>query len=178
MGRGGLTGARVLVRCYHGLGDTIQFARYLPLLAERAALVWVEAQPELIPLLRSLPAIVDLVPLGRQDHPPARFGCDAEIDITELPHAFRTDARHDPGRDPVSERRRRSGRRRRRGVSPQMPGRCARRTGLGRRSLEDRSARFRSTGFAARRIPGVALVNLQRGPEYRRWRECAGVRCR
>ena len=30
------------------------------------------------------------MPLGDQDHPPARFGCDAEIDITELPHAFRT----------------------------------------------------------------------------------------
>ena len=50
-----LAGMRVLVRCYHGLGDTIQFARYLPLLAERAALVRVEAQPELIPLLRGLP---------------------------------------------------------------------------------------------------------------------------
>src|SRR5207248_8407547 len=27
-----VTGKRVLVRCYHGLGDTIQFVRYLPLL--------------------------------------------------------------------------------------------------------------------------------------------------
>ena len=86
-----LAGARVLVRCYHGFGDTIQFARYLPLLAERAALVRVEAQPELIPLLRNLPRIADLMPLGTEERPLARFGCDAEIDVTELPHAFRTD---------------------------------------------------------------------------------------
>src|SRR4051812_20945738 len=70
-----LAGARVLVRCYHGLGDTIHFARYLPLLAERAARVCVEAQPELISLLRSLPGDIGLVPLDEQDHPPARFGC-------------------------------------------------------------------------------------------------------
>ena len=85
-----LDGARVLVRCYHGLGDTIQFARYLPLLAERAALVRVEAQPELIPLLRFPPGVADVVPLGEDDHLPARYGCNAEIDVTELPHAFRT----------------------------------------------------------------------------------------
>src|SRR4051794_26260914 len=32
----GLRNRRVLVRCYHGLGDTIQFARFLPPLAEHA----------------------------------------------------------------------------------------------------------------------------------------------
>ena len=31
-------GRDVLVRCYHGLGDTLQFARFLPLLAARAAI--------------------------------------------------------------------------------------------------------------------------------------------
>lgn len=43
-------GRDVLVRCYHGLGDTIQFARFLPLLATRARHVTVEMQPELLPL--------------------------------------------------------------------------------------------------------------------------------
>ena len=132
---GGLSGTHVLVRCYHGLGDTIQFVRYLPLLAERAALVWIEAQPELIGLLRSLPGNVDPVPLGGQEHPPARFGCDAEIDITELPHAFRTTLEHDPGRDPLSERRAGavgSGG----AASLRDAGAVARRTCLGRWSLE------------------------------------------
>jgi hypothetical protein len=45
-------GKRVLVRCYHGLGDTILFSRYMPLLKSRAREVIVWAQPKLIPLLR------------------------------------------------------------------------------------------------------------------------------
>src|SRR5215218_706347 len=46
-----LDGKRVLVRCYHGLGDTIQFVRYAPLLRSfaREVILWV--QPKLIPLL-------------------------------------------------------------------------------------------------------------------------------
>jgi hypothetical protein len=44
-----LRGRDVLVRCYHGLGDTIQFLRYLPLLRKIAASVTLEVQPALIP---------------------------------------------------------------------------------------------------------------------------------
>ncbi len=46
-----LDGRDVLVRCYHGLGDTIQFARYLAPLRARAARVTLEAPPELRALL-------------------------------------------------------------------------------------------------------------------------------
>ena len=150
MGRGELAGTRVLVRCYHGLGDTIQFARYLPLLAERAARVCVEAQPELISLLRGLPGIADLVPLGEKEHPPARFGCDAEIDITELPHAFRTELGTIPAAipylsaDPAAVGG--GGAASFRGVR----GGCA--SGWsGPPGPGNRSARFRSNGCAARR---------------------------
>src|SRR5438309_11192027 len=50
-----LAGQRVLVRCYHGLGDTIQFARCLPRLdgVRRETMVW--AQPALLDVLRTLP---------------------------------------------------------------------------------------------------------------------------
>src|SRR5687768_16912501 len=48
-------GRDILVRCYHGLGDTIQFARYLPRLASRAASLTVEVQPRLCGLLAELP---------------------------------------------------------------------------------------------------------------------------
>lgn len=46
-----LDGRDVLVRCYHGLGDTIQFLRFLPALRARAATVTLEVQERLIPLL-------------------------------------------------------------------------------------------------------------------------------
>jgi len=78
-------GRDVLVRCYHGLGDTIQFARYLPVLAERARSVTLEVQPRLIPLLRPLGA--DRVHPFDVAHPLPPAECD--IEITELPGALR-----------------------------------------------------------------------------------------
>jgi len=76
----------VLVRCYHGLGDTIQFARYLPLLARRAASVTVEVQPPLIGLLSQLPGVAQFLPFDpARPLPPAE--CD--IEIMELAFALR-----------------------------------------------------------------------------------------
>lgn len=76
----------VLVRCYHGLGDTIQFARYLPLLARRAASVTLEVQPSLITLLQSVPGVDRFVPFDpARPSPPSE--CD--IEITELDFALR-----------------------------------------------------------------------------------------
>ncbi len=79
-------GRHVLVRCYHGLGDTLQFARFLPALAARAASVTVEVQPELLPLLATLPATLRLIPF-RQHDPAEPAECDLEI--MELAHALR-----------------------------------------------------------------------------------------
>lgn len=78
---------RVLVRCYHGLGDTIQFIRYAPLLRSRAREVIVWAQPKLIPLLRSVPGIDLLLPL-HDGVPEVEF--DTTVELMELPHVFRT----------------------------------------------------------------------------------------
>lgn len=82
-----LTGKRVLVRCYHGLGDTIQFIRYMPLLKEIAAKVIVWAQEPLIPLLETIPSIDQLLPL-HDGTPEVEY--DADVEIMELPHYFRT----------------------------------------------------------------------------------------
>ena len=59
-------GQDVLVRCYHGLGDTLQFARFLPALAARARSVTLECQPELLPLLRPLARVVAFEDLGME----------------------------------------------------------------------------------------------------------------
>jgi hypothetical protein len=80
-----LTGETVLVRCYHELGDTIQFLRYAPLLKQRCREVIVEADPAVAPLVRSAPGVDHVVGLG-DPLPPGL----PDIESTELPHAFRT----------------------------------------------------------------------------------------
>jgi hypothetical protein len=92
-----LAGRRVLIHCYHGLGDTIQFARYVPLVQEIAREVTVRAQPALLPLLRTLPGCGRLVPL---DEEPASGARDVDIEIMELPRAFRTTTATIPRRVP------------------------------------------------------------------------------
>lgn len=82
-----LEGKRVLIRCYHGLGDTIQFIRYVPALKRIARRVIVQAQPELIPLLRSMREIDELIPL-RDATPEPEY--DIAVESMELPHFFRT----------------------------------------------------------------------------------------
>lgn len=82
-----LAGKRVLVRCYHGLGDTIQFIRYAPLLKAIASEVIVWAQPGLIPLLSTATGIDKLIAL-HDGTPQADY--DVDVEIMELPHIFRT----------------------------------------------------------------------------------------
>ncbi len=82
-----LAGRRVLVRCYHGLGDTIQFIRFMPQLKRLAAEVIVWAQPALLPLLQNAPGIDRLLPL-HDGTPEVEY--DIDIELMELPHALRT----------------------------------------------------------------------------------------
>ncbi len=80
-------GKRVLVRCYHGLGDTLQFARFLPMLKTVARETTLWAQPALLPLLRTLRGVDRLIPL-HAGAPDADF--DVDVEIMELSHVFRT----------------------------------------------------------------------------------------
>lgn len=81
-----LTEKRVLVRCYHGLGDTIQFVRFIPALKRSAAHITLWAQPQLLPLLQTVRGVDALAPLeeGR-----CRVAYDVDVEIMELPHALR-----------------------------------------------------------------------------------------
>jgi hypothetical protein len=90
-------GRRVLVRCYHGLGDTIQFARFLPTLAARAASVVVWAQPALLPLLETIDAPLELLPL-HDGVPDVTF--DVDVEIMELAWLLRMTPQTLPRRTP------------------------------------------------------------------------------
>jgi hypothetical protein len=82
-----LDGRRVLIRCYHGLGDTIHFIRYAPLVKSRASQVILLAQSELIPLLRTARGIDRVTALDSREN---GLEYDIDIEVMELPHLFRT----------------------------------------------------------------------------------------
>ena len=92
-----LHGKRVLVRCYHGLGDTIHFIRYIPLLKTLAARVTVWSKPTLIPLLSTACGIDHIIPL-HDGTPDCDY--DADVGVMELPYVFRTTIETIPGRVP------------------------------------------------------------------------------
>jgi tetratricopeptide (TPR) repeat protein len=80
-----LAGKHIYVQAEQGFGDSLQFARYLPLLAARAAAVTLRVQPPLVGLLReSLPGITVLGDRGD----PAPYHCDASL--LSLPFLFKT----------------------------------------------------------------------------------------
>jgi hypothetical protein len=82
-----IEGKKVLVRCYHGLGDTIQFIRFTSSLKKIAKEVIVWAQPKLIALVNTVDGIDKLLPL-HDGTPDVEY--DADVEIMELPHIFRT----------------------------------------------------------------------------------------
>lgn len=92
-----LTAKRVLVRCYHGLGDTIQFIRFLQPLRDIAAEVSVWVQPELVDLVETAEGADRVLPLhdGAPD-----VDYDVDIEIMELPYALRLGAHSLAGKNP------------------------------------------------------------------------------
>lgn len=69
-----LGGRSLFVYGEQGFGDTVQFARYLPEVARRAATVYLAVPAPLEPLMRELPANCRLLPTGSR-LPAADFEC-------------------------------------------------------------------------------------------------------
>jgi tetratricopeptide (TPR) repeat protein len=61
-----ISGRTILLHAEQGLGDTIQFIRYAPLVAQRGARVVVECQKELKALLHNIGGTHDVVAYGEQ----------------------------------------------------------------------------------------------------------------
>ena len=78
-------GKRVMLRCLHGLGDTLQFIRYAPLVRREAASLTIEAQPKLKPLLSGAGLADHVITWGETE---PRW--DQQVEVMELPRIFRT----------------------------------------------------------------------------------------
>ena len=75
-----LLGKTILLTSEGGLGNVIQFARYAPLVARWAASVVVSCQPALVPVLRQIKGIGQVI--SSDDTPPA---CDLQCPLMSLP---------------------------------------------------------------------------------------------
>jgi tetratricopeptide (TPR) repeat protein len=158
-----LAGKTLLVHAEQGLGDVIQFCRYLPVLAAQGASVVFEVMPSLKALLRTLPPAIRLVGRG-EPLPPVDYYCP----LLSLPLAFNTRLDTIPAQVPYLT------------AEPQRTARWMHRLealpGLrvgvawqGNLAVEKLIwARGRSIPLAAlaplAQLPGVRLVSLQKGP--------------
>jgi hypothetical protein len=91
-------GKRVLLRALHGYGDAVQFIRYARLLRERAARLIVQTHAELMPLMQTVDGVDEVITWPDLPTLPRRW--DQQIEIMELPRAFRTTASTIPSRVP------------------------------------------------------------------------------
>lgn len=145
-------GKRVLIRCVHGLGDTIQFIRYVRCLHEAGAVeISAQMHPPLVPLVGTTPF------LNRAFGWDASAEFDSDIEVMELPWAFRTTADNVPATIPY--------------LLPETVGQPLRRRGVeGRIGLVWSS----SSWDISRSIPvhefealgRFCPVSLQHGPEH------------
>lgn len=82
-------GHHVILRCLHGYGDAIQFIRYAPMLRREAASLVVESHPEMVSTLRRAEGVDEIISWGPAA-PAIHPQWDRQIEIMELPRAFRT----------------------------------------------------------------------------------------
>lgn len=80
-----LAGRTLLVHAEQGFGDTIQFARYLPQLAQKGGRVVVEIQPELMELLAGIAGVEGFIAKGE-----ALPDFDLQCPLVSLPHILGT----------------------------------------------------------------------------------------
>jgi tetratricopeptide (TPR) repeat protein len=85
LGEFALAGKTILLHAEQGLGDTIQFARYAPLVAAAGAKVVLEVQPELKSVLSRLDGVTSVV--GRGEAPSFDLHCP----LGSLPLALKTE---------------------------------------------------------------------------------------
>lgn len=159
-----LSGKRVLVRCYHGLGDTIQFVRYMTMLKAVASKVIVWGQKELLPLIETVDGVDEVSPL--HDGTP-EIDYDVDLEIMECPHIFRTNLTTIPSKTPYIHVIP--------GMMPSENGKLA--VGLAWRAGDwdsRRSIPFQSLAPLFD-IPGIDMYIMQADPHAAGWQEGSGV---
>jgi len=160
-----LHGETILLHAEQGLGDTLQFVRYAPLVAERGGRVVLEAQAPLARLLRNLPGISQTIAFG-EPLPEFALHCP----LMSLPLVFGTSLETIPGQSAylhADEAEAKAARRR-------WPGEGLR-VGIAwagnpqQRSDDQRSMPLRAL-LPLAAVKGISWFSLQKGPAVEQMR--------
>jgi tetratricopeptide (TPR) repeat protein len=157
-----LGGRVILLHSEQALGDTLQMARYVPLVAARGGKVILACQPELMPLMHELNGATAIV-----DRTGALPAFDVHCPLLSLPGVFKTTPQNVPAEVPyiraapekIEKWRKR------------LEGEPRKKVGLvwaGRADhSRDRQRSIRLEQFADLAGAGVCLISLQKGPAAR-----------
>lgn len=151
-----LAGRRILLHSEQGLGDTIQFLRYAPLVAARGGRVVIECQRALLELAASVEGVEQVVAAG---DPLPEF--DVHAPLLSLPRIMGTTLQTIPNRVPYLAAPRRP-------AAPPLPWEGRLRVGLAwAGNPAHANDRRRSLDLAALaplgEVEGVSLISLQGG---------------
>ncbi|MFA7061594.1 MAG: tetratricopeptide repeat-containing glycosyltransferase family protein, partial [Pedobacter sp.] len=90
-----ITGKTILIHAEQGLGDTIQFGRYIPLVAERGGRILLEVPLPLTSLFSRMPGVIKVIQTG------ARLpSFDLHVPLLSLPRIFGTTPENIPSTIP------------------------------------------------------------------------------
>jgi hypothetical protein len=81
---------RLIVRCLHGFGDTVQFLRFAPRLRALTSRLIIEVAPRMVDLARCIDGVQEVITWG-----PSQPDCtewDMQVEVMELPYLFRITA--------------------------------------------------------------------------------------
>ena len=168
LGKESLSGKTILVHWEQGLGDSIQFCRYIACLKDLAARVLFAPQKPLRGLMRNLDVPCDIV-----DEADPSLLFDFHIPLLSAPLAFRTDETNMPGRRPYlfAEPERIARWRNRIGGSGLKIGVCWQ----GSTGPVDAGRSFPLSQFLAFcDVPGVRLISLHKGDGEAQLRDLPG----
>ena len=149
-----LKGRSILIYNEQGLGDVIQFCRYLPLLAEKGASVTFLGSSNLFRILGTLAGQIRCITTLKPEH---HF--DVQCALMSLPHRFGTDLSNIPSSTPylAAEPERSAAWRKTIGTEGFRVGICWH----GKPVLVDRSIQLHAF-YPISQIPGVRLISLQK----------------
>ena len=156
-----LEGRTILLHAEQGLGDTLQFVRYAPLVQQRGGRVLLECQTSLLRIFERTPGIDGFV-----DPQPPLPAFDLHLPLLSLPRVFATRLETIPCEDSLRLRRRSPAIRR--AEARRRRAKLSTSAWYGRATRTHRRDRFRSMRLAdlapLAEIPGVSLFSLQKGP--------------